>query len=104
MITIMDQIAEWESQIREHLAEAIAIEDGGLRVDFAGTRNIDLPTEFAEMMDQDPALRAAFEALTPGRQRGYALYFSGAKKSETRISRIEKYLPKIFKGEGFHDR
>lgn len=103
-ITSLQQVEEWEALIREHLREAIAIEEAGLKVDFEGTRNIDLPSEFTGMMDEDPALRAAFEALTPGRQRGYALYFSGAKKSETRISRIEKYLPKIFKGEGFHDR
>ena len=103
-ITGMNEINEHESDIRAYIHEAIQIEKAGLKVDFEGTRNIDLPQEFLEMMEQDPALRAAFEELTPGRQRGYSLYFSGAKKPETRMTRIEKYLPLIFRGKGIHDR
>jgi uncharacterized protein YdeI (YjbR/CyaY-like superfamily) len=62
------------------------------------------PDELLEKFREDPRLQAAFEGLTPGRQRGYVLHFSGAKKSETRIARIEKMIPRIMKGKGFHDR
>ena len=61
------------------------------------------PEELQEWLEQDPVLKDAFEALTPGRQRGYVLYFSAPKQSKTRISRIEKCVDKIMKGEGLHD-
>jgi uncharacterized protein YdeI (YjbR/CyaY-like superfamily) len=63
-----------------------------------------MPEEFQAILDEDPALRAAFEALTPGRQRGYLLYFAGAKQSKTRTARVEKYIPLIMEGKGMHDR
>jgi uncharacterized protein YdeI (YjbR/CyaY-like superfamily) len=102
--TRMSEIEKQENDIRSYIEQAIMVEEEGLKVDFEATRNIDLPEEFIEMMEENPALRTAFEALTPGRQRGYSIYFSGAKKASTRISRIEKYLPKIYRGLGIHDR
>ncbi len=68
------------------------------------TSEFDVPEELTAKFEEDPAFKAAFEALTPGRQRGYLLHFSGAKQSKTRTSRIEKCLPKIFEGIGLHDR
>jgi uncharacterized protein YdeI (YjbR/CyaY-like superfamily) len=62
-----------------------------------------LPEEFQTKCAEVPALKAAFEALTPGRQRAYGFYFSGAKQSKTRLARIEKWLPVILKGRGMHD-
>ena len=62
------------------------------------------PEELQQKMDEDPAFKSAFFALTPGRQRGYMLYFSGAKQSKTRTARIEKYTAQIFEGKGLHDR
>jgi uncharacterized protein YdeI (YjbR/CyaY-like superfamily) len=63
-----------------------------------------MPEEFQQKLNDDPALKTAFEALTPGRQRGYLLYFSAAKQSKTRRSRIEKYIPQIFRGRGLNDK
>ena len=63
-----------------------------------------VPEELQDKLEEIPALRTAFEALTPGRQRGYILHFSGARQSATRKSRIEKCIPKIFSGKGLHDR
>ena len=88
--------------IRACVQQALEVERKGLKVETS--REIDLPEELVFAFDEDPDFRAAFEALTPGRQRGYALYFSDAKQSETRTSRIEKYRQKIFDGKGFHDR
>ena len=88
--------------IRACVRQALEVERKGLKVETS--TEIDLPEELVFAFDEDPDFRAAFEALTPGRQRGYALYFSDAKQSETRTSRIEKYRQKIFDGKGFHDR
>ncbi|WP_308005698.1 YdeI/OmpD-associated family protein, partial [uncultured Chryseobacterium sp.] len=62
-----------------------------------------IPEEFAQKLNENPELQKAFEALTPGRQRAYLLYFSSAKQSKTRISRIEKYIPEILNGKGLND-
>lgn len=102
--TALEQIHKQESLIKEYVAEAIEIEKAGLKVEFKDTSEFEVPEEFQARLDQDPALKMAFEALTPGRQRGYLLYFSGAKQSQTRASRVEKYIPKIMEGKGFHDR
>ena len=67
------------------------------------TKEFDVPEEFQLLLDEKPALKRAFEALSPGRQRGYLLYFSGAKQAKTRIARIEKYIPQIMKGKGLND-
>jgi len=85
------------------IREAILIEQQGKKVEKRGPDSLNLPEELVQFMEEDNNLKSAFYALTPGRQRGYALYFSGAKQASTRISRIEKYIPKILKGKGFQD-
>jgi uncharacterized protein YdeI (YjbR/CyaY-like superfamily) len=74
-----------------------------LKIDFKEKNELVLPKELSSKLDSSPALKKAFAALTPGRQRGYVLYFSAAKQSETRASRIEKCAPKILHGKGMHD-
>lgn len=101
--TSLEQIAEMEPIIKAYLQEAIEIEKAGLKVKFKKNPE-PIPDELQQKFDQDPAFEAAFLALTPGRQRGYILYFSGAKQSSTRDSRIEKYMPQIFEGKGMQDR
>ncbi len=79
------------------------MEINGLKVDFKKTAEFAIPEEFQRKLDEDPALRAAFSALTPGRQRAYLLYFSAPKQSRTRESRIEKCLQPILAGKGLND-
>ena len=76
----------------------------GLEVDYKKTSEFAMPAELKEKLDGSRALKTAFEALTPGRQRGYILYFSAAKQSNTRAARVEKCVPQILKGEGLNDR
>lgn len=102
--TSVRQIIESEPYIKAYIHEAIEIEKSGQKVDFRQKDELDLPEELQYRMEEDPELKEAFEALTPGRQRGYVLYFSAPKQSKTRESRIEKYIPKILEGKGFHDR
>lgn len=90
--------------LKSYVKQAIAVEKAGRKVDFKAKRMLELPDELTEILQRDRRLAKAFDALTPGRQRGYVLYFMGAKKSETRTARIEKYIPKILAGLGFHDR
>ena len=87
--------------MRTCVAEAIAVEEAGLQVGPPPQIPVE---ELENRLDQDPALRAAFESLTPGRQREYTLYFSNARRAETRLARIEKYAQKILDGKGFRDR
>lgn len=102
--TSVDEIVELESVIKDYIAEAIEVEKSGLKVEYKDTSQFDFPDELLSMFEDDPAFSAAFEALTPGRQRGYLLHFSSAKQSKTRVSRIEKCKPMIFEGKGLHDR
>lgn len=101
--TSVPEIVEMEAILKSYIHEAIEVEKAGLKVDF---RNDDLvsPDEFVDKLDENPDLKTAFEALTPGRQRGYILYFSQPKQSKTRLSRIEKCVPRIFDGRGLNDR
>lgn len=92
-----------EAIIRAFIAEAIALEKSGAKVEVKKELE-PIPDELAEIFKEDPAFKTAFESLTPGRQRGYILHFSQPKQSKTRISRIEKCMDKIFAGKGFHDR
>lgn len=96
-------IVAQEATIKAYIYEAIEIEKAGLKVALKKEQD-PIPEELQAMMDKDAKLKAAFEALTPGRQRGYILHFSAPKQSKTRISRIEKCIPKIMSGKGFHDR
>jgi uncharacterized protein YdeI (YjbR/CyaY-like superfamily) len=85
------------------LAEAVRTERAGLQVVFSEAAEVVLPEEFQKKLDEIPALKSAFEALTPGRRRAYALYFSEAKRAQTRKARVEKYLPQILAGKGMND-
>jgi len=89
--------------IISYIDEAIAIEKAGLKVDFKKSTELIYPEEFQNKLDQIPALKTAFEALTPGRQKAYHLYFSAAKQAKTRESRVEKYIPQILSGKGLDD-
>lgn len=101
--TSVEEVIEKEPVLKEYIKEAIEIEKKGLKVEFKKNPE-PIPDELQVKFDEDPVLQEAFEALTPGRQRGYIIHFSGAKKSETRQRRIEKHIPKIMQGKGFHDR
>ena len=102
--TTVQQVTELEQVIKAYVQEAIEVEQAGLEVAYRKTSEFDVPDELQAMFDEDPAFREAFQALTPGRQRGYLLHFSDAKQAKTRISRIEKCMPQIFEGIGLHDR
>jgi uncharacterized protein YdeI (YjbR/CyaY-like superfamily) len=101
--TSVEQVEEMEPVIKAYIAEAIEVEKAGLKVEFKKDPE-PIPDELQQKFDEDPAFEEAFYALTSGRQRGYILYFSGAKQSSTRVSRIEKYMPTIFEGKGMQDR
>jgi uncharacterized protein YdeI (YjbR/CyaY-like superfamily) len=102
--TSVQEIIELEPVIRTYIQNAIEVEEAGLEVDYKSTEEFDFPDELRQMMDEMPEFEDAFNALTPGRQRGYLLYFSGAKQSKTRTARIEKHMQRIFDGKGLHDR
>jgi len=98
-----DQIGELASTIKACIHEAIEIEKAGLKVEFKKTNEFKMADEFKYKLDRIPALKEAFEALTPGRQRNYLLFFSSAKQAKTREERIEKYIPQILAGKGMND-
>ncbi len=97
----IEQIIENEPIVKSFINEAIEIEKSGLNIEKKS--NIVIINELQEMFDNDPIFKQAFESLTPGRQRGYSIYFSSAKQTQTRISRIEKSIPRIMKGLGLND-
>lgn len=101
--TSVAQINAGEARLRAFLAAAITLEKEGRKVDFSQKHNLEYPDQLTQALDDDPDFAAAFEALTPGRQRGYVLHFSDAKQSETRTRRIEKYRQKILDGRGMND-
>jgi uncharacterized protein YdeI (YjbR/CyaY-like superfamily) len=101
--TNIREIVEREPVLKAYIHEAIAAEKAGLKVDFKKTADFKVPGEFQNKLDKIPALKKAFAALTPGRQRGYLLYFSAAKQSQTREARVEKWIPQILKGRGLDD-
>jgi uncharacterized protein YdeI (YjbR/CyaY-like superfamily) len=98
-----DEAQVKKAVLKSYVKQAIAVEKAGLSVDFKAKRELELPDELAQILKKDGKLAKAFNALTPGRQRGYVLHFEGAKRSETRTARIEKCKPKILAGLGFHD-
>lgn len=89
--------------LKAYIYEAIEVEKAGLKVELKKTKEFEVAEEFESKLAQVPALRTAFEALTPGRQRAYLLYFSTAKQSKTRILRVEKCMPQILSGKGLDD-
>ena len=103
-VTSVDEIAKLEPAIKTFLGEAVAAEKAGLQVEMKQTRDYPVPDEFRERLAADPALKEAFEALTPGRQRSWLFHFAQPKQARTRESRIEKAVPRIFDGLGMMDR
>jgi uncharacterized protein YdeI (YjbR/CyaY-like superfamily) len=99
----VSEILNNKEQIKQYIIEAINLEKSGIKYIFKETSEINYPEEFKISMAQNKALKTAFEALTPGRQRAYLHYFTQAKKSETRIARIEKYTPFILDGKGLNE-
>ena len=89
--------------VSSYAKQAIAVEKAGLTVDFKAKRELELPEELTQILEKDRKLAKAFNALTPGRQRGYVLHFTGAKQSKTRTARIKKCVPKILAGLGMFD-
>ena len=102
--TSAKEIAAKAATIRAYVREAIAIEKAGLRIAPRKTSDVPVPEELKERFRQDPRFKRAFEALTPGRQRGWLYHFTGAKQSATRIARIQKAVPAILAGRGFLER
>jgi uncharacterized protein YdeI (YjbR/CyaY-like superfamily) len=102
--TNVREIVEMEPILKAYIFEAVEVEKAGLKVDFKKTSEFIIPEEFQNKLDEIPALKTAFEALTPGRQRAYILYFSQPKQSKTRVSRVEKCMPRILNGKGLNDR
>src|ERR1700744_182948 len=97
------EIVELESILKSYIFEAIEVEKAGLKVELKKTADFAIPHEFQSKLDHIPALKTAFEALTPGRQRGYLFHFSQPKQSKTRETRVEKYIPQILAGRGLDD-
>lgn len=100
--TDVQEIVKIESILTSYIKEAIEVERAGLEVNLEEKKE-PIPKEFKQKLEENPDLKSAFEALTPGRQRGYLLYFLDAKQSKTRKRRIEKYVDKILDGKGLHD-
>lgn len=101
--TSLAEITRLEPVIKAYVYEAVELKEAGAKVDFKKVKDFPVVDEFQQKLDKMPALKAAFEALTPGRQRGYLLYFSSAKQSKTRESRVEKYTQQILDGKGLED-
>src|SRR3954469_10548292 len=97
------EIAKLKATIKAYVNEAIEAEKAGLKVNFKKTSEFKMPEEFEKQLKESRALKTAFDGLTPGRQRGYLLYFSAAKQSKTREARIEKCREQILKGKGLDD-
>ncbi len=102
--TNVQEIVVTEPILKAYIDEAIEVEKSGLEVDFKKTTEFTISEEFQIKLDEIPALKTAFEALTPGRQRAYLLYFSAPKQSKTRQSRVENCLQDILNGKGLNDR
>jgi len=98
--TSAKQIVKMERILKAYVYEAFEVERAGLQVKLKKTKDFKIPEEFQSKLDKMPALKKAFDALTPGRQRAYIFYFSQAKQSTTRMARVEKYIPQILKGKG----
>lgn len=102
--TSVREIAEMEAILKAYIVEAVEVEKAGLKVNFKKPSEFTIPEEFQNKLDELPALKTAFEALTPGRRRGYILYFSQPKQSQTRAARVEKCMRQILVGKGLNDR
>jgi uncharacterized protein YdeI (YjbR/CyaY-like superfamily) len=101
--TSIEQLVAMEATIKAYIFEAMEVEKAGLKIEHKKKEAYDVPYELIEKFNQDPTFKTAFEALTPGRQKGYLLHFSGSNNSKTRTNRIEKYMDKILQGKGMTD-
>ena len=101
--TSVEQIVALETDVKAYIHNAIEVSKAGLKVDRKETNDFKMPAELQTKLDAVPAVKAAFEALTPGRQRAYILYISGAKQEKTREARVEKCVPRIIDGKGLDD-
>ncbi len=101
--TNIQEIIDLEADLKAYIFEAIEVEKAGLKIEYKKTEDFEIPEEFKIVLIENQAIKAAFEALTPGRQKGYLLHFSGAKQSATRSSRIENSIDRILKGKGIND-
>jgi uncharacterized protein YdeI (YjbR/CyaY-like superfamily) len=102
--TSVKDITTKAATIRAYVREAIGVEKAGLRIERKKTSDLPVPEELTERFRRDPRFKRAFEALTPGRQRSYLYHFAAAKRSATRVARIEKAMPAIFEGRGFLEK
>lgn len=101
--TNVQKIIEMEPLLKAYIDEAIEVEKKGLEVAYKKHAEFSIPEEFQNKLNENSLLKTAFEALTPGRQRAYILYFSNAKQSKTRQARAEKYIPQILAHKGLND-
>ena len=101
--TNVKEIVKLEPVIKAYIYEAIEVEKAGLKVTLKKTEEYIIPEEFKKKLDKNAALKKAFEALTPGRQRAYIFHFSQPKQSKTREARVEKHIPQILNGKGLTD-
>lgn len=101
--TTLQEIVRMEAVIKQYVQEAVEVEKAGLKIVHRTTEDYEIPDELQDAFNRDPAFRNAFEALTPGRQRGYILHFSAPKLSKTREARIQKWTDAIFDGIGLRD-
>jgi len=101
--TSLQEIVKMKAVVKAYILEAIAVEKAGLKVKLKKTSDFKIPEEFQKKLDETPALKAAFQALTPGRQRGYIFHISQPKQSKTREARVEKCAPLILNGKGLND-
>ncbi len=99
-----DKLKKWESALKEYIFEAVEVEKAGLKVAFKTIDEHDVPEELQRKLDEFPELKKAFEALTPGRRRGYFMHISQSKNSATRAARVEKCIPLILSGVGLNDQ
>ena len=102
--THVREIVKMQAVLKAYIYEAIEVEKAGLKVNFKKTTEFIIPEEFQKKLNKIPALKATFDALTPGRQRAYILYFSAPKQSKTRESRVEKCMQQILNGKGLNDQ
>jgi uncharacterized protein YdeI (YjbR/CyaY-like superfamily) len=101
--TNVREIVKMEHTLKAYIFEAIEVDKAGLKVNFKKSSEFNMPEEFQSKLDAMTDLKAAFDALTPGRQRAYLLHFSAPKQSKTREARIEKSIPQILEGKGLND-
>ena len=102
--THVGEIAEMEPILKAYIYEAVEVEKAGLKVNLKKTSDFNIPKEFQNTLEEMPALKTAFDTLTPGRQRAYNLYFSAPKQSKTRELRVEKCMQQILNGKGLNDQ